>query len=151
MAKIPTIVCALPLYHIFAFTYCMMQSMRLGGKLILIANPRDLPTMFEELSKHRIHLMPAVNTLFNGMVNHPAFSTVDWSSLVGATGGGSAVQASVATAWLEKTGRPDPGGLRPERNLSVASGNPADATELQRHHRCSAAQYLDEAAGRRRS
>ena len=91
-----TIVCALPLYHIFAFTYCMMQSMRLGGKLILIANPRDLPTMLQELSKHRIHLMPAVNTLFNGMVNHPEFNTVDWSHLVGATGGGSAVQGAVA-------------------------------------------------------
>jgi acyl-CoA synthetase (AMP-forming)/AMP-acid ligase II len=48
-------VCALPLYHIFAFTYCMMLSMRMGGKLILIPNPRDLPAVLKELSKHRIH------------------------------------------------------------------------------------------------
>ncbi len=125
----PTIVCALPLYHIFAFTYCMMQSLRLGGKLILIANPRDLPTMFKELSKQRIHLMPAVNTLFNSMVNHPAFNTVDWSSLVGATGGGSAVQASVAKAWLEKTGHPILEGYGLSETSPVASGNPADSTE----------------------
>ena len=124
-----TIVCALPLYHIFAFTYCMMQSMRLGGKLILIANPRDLPTMFQELSKHRIHLMPAVNTLFNGMVNHPEFNTVDWSHLVGATGGGSAVQGAVAKLWLEKTGRPILEGYGLSETSPVASGNPADATD----------------------
>ena len=124
-----TIVCALPLYHIFAFTYCMMQSMRLGGKLILIANPRDLPTMLQELSKHRIHLMPAVNTLFNGMVNHPEFNTVDWSHLVGATGGGSAVQGAVAKLWLEKTGRPILEGYGLSETSPVASGNPADATD----------------------
>jgi long-chain acyl-CoA synthetase len=125
----PSIVCALPLYHIFAFTYCMMQSMRLGGKLILIANPRDLPAMFQELSKHRIHLMPAVNTLFNGMLNHPGFNTVDWSHLVGATGGGSAVQASVARLWLQKTGRPILEGYGLSETSPVASGNPANTTE----------------------
>ena len=124
-----TIVCALPLYHIFAFTYCMMQSMRLGGKLILIANPRDLPTMFQELSKHRIDMMTAVNTLFNGMVNHPEFNTVDWSHLVGATGGGSAVQGAVAKLWLEKTGRPILEGYGLSETSPVASGNPADATD----------------------
>ena len=79
-AEQPVIVCALPLYHIFAFTYCMMLSMRLGGKLILIANPRDMAGMLKELSAHKIHLMPGVNTLFNGMANHADFKTVDWST-----------------------------------------------------------------------
>ena len=62
----PTSVCALPLYHIFAFTVNMMLSMRTGGKLILIPNPRDLPAVLKELSKHTFHSFPAVNTLFNG-------------------------------------------------------------------------------------
>jgi long-chain acyl-CoA synthetase len=122
-------VCALPLYHIFAFTYCMMQAMQMGGKLILIANPRDMPGMLKELSKHRIHLMPAVNTLFNGMANHPDFNTVDWSHLVGATGGGTAVQSSVAKLWLEKTGRPILEGYGLSETSPTASGNPANATE----------------------
>jgi long-chain acyl-CoA synthetase len=34
----PTSVCALPLYHIFAFTVNMMLGMRTGGKVILIPN-----------------------------------------------------------------------------------------------------------------
>ena len=134
MAKIapneqPTSVCALPLYHIFAFTYCMMLSMRMGGKLILIPNPRDLPAMFKELSKHRIHVMPAVNTLFNGMANHPDFKTVDWSHLKGSTGGGTAVQSAVARLWLQKTGSPILEGYGLSETSPAACGNPATATE----------------------
>ena len=125
----PVIVCALPLYHIFAFTYCMMLAMRLGGKLILIANPRDMPGMLKELSAHKIHLMPGVNTLFNGMANHPDFKTVDWSHLKAATGGGTAVQSSVAKLWLEKTGRPILEGYGLSETSPTATGNPANATE----------------------
>ena len=126
----PTTVCALPLYHIFAFTYCMMLSMRMGGKLILIPNPRDLPAMFKELSRHRIHVMPAVNTLFNGMANHPDFKTVDWSHLIGSTGGGTAVQSAVAKLWLAKTGCPILEGYGLSETSPTASGNPATATEF---------------------
>ena len=125
-----TFVCALPLYHIFAFTYCMMLAMRLGGKLILIANPRDMPGMLKELSKHRIHVLPAVNTLFNGMANHPDFNTVDWSHLKGSTGGGTAVQSAVAKLWLEKTGCPILEGYGLSETSPTASGNPANATEF---------------------
>ena len=102
----PTGVCALPLYHIFAFTVGMMLSMRTGGKLILIPNPRDIPAVLKELTKHRIHSFPAVNTLFNGLANNPDFNTVDWSHLKVSVGGGTAVQSSVAKLWVDKTGCP---------------------------------------------
>jgi len=102
----PTSVCALPLYHIFAFTVNMMLSMRTGGKLILIPNPRDIPAVLKELSKHTFHSFPAVNTLFNGLANHPDFGTVNWKNLKVSVGGGMAVQAAVAKLWLEKTGCP---------------------------------------------
>ncbi len=99
-----TYVCALPLYHIFAFTVNMMLGMRSGAKNILIPNPRDLPAVLKELSKHRIHMFPAVSTLFNGLANHPDFGTVDWSHLRVSLGGGMAVQSAVAKLWLDKTG-----------------------------------------------
>ena len=102
----PTSVCALPLYHIFAFTIGMMLNMRMGGKLLLIPNPRDIPAVLKELQKHTIHSFPAVNTLFNGLANHPDFNTVDWSHLRVSLGGGTAVQSSVAKLWFEKTGCP---------------------------------------------
>lgn len=102
----PTSVCALPLYHIFAFTVNMMLSLRTGGKTILIPNPRDLPAVLKELSHHTFHSFPAVNTLFNGLVNHPDFGKVDWSNLKVSVGGGMAVTGQVAKLWLEKTGCP---------------------------------------------
>ena len=125
----PTAVCALPLYHIFAFTVGMMLSMRTGGKLILIPNPRDLPAVLKELSKHKFHSFPAVNTLFNGLANHPDFKTVDWSNLKVSVGGGMAVQGAVAKLWLEKTGCPICEGYGLSETSPSASCNPTTSTE----------------------
>jgi long-chain acyl-CoA synthetase len=97
-------VCALPLYHIFGFNSNMMLSMHMGGANILIANPRDLGATLKELKQHKFHSFPAVNTLFNGLANHPDFDRVDWSHLKISVGGGMAVQSAVAKLWLEKTG-----------------------------------------------
>jgi long-chain acyl-CoA synthetase len=124
-----TFVCALPLYHIFAFTVGMMVSMRLGGKLILIPNPRDFPAVLGELAKHKIHVMPAVNTLFNGLANHPDFNKVDWKNLVVSAGGGTAVQSSVAKLWFEKTGCAIAEGYGLSETSPIATSNPVNITE----------------------
>lgn len=126
----PTGVCALPLYHIFAFTVGMMLSMRTGGKLILIPNPRDLPAVLKELSKFKFHSLPAVNTLFNGLANHPDFNKVDWSNLKVSVGGGMAVQGAVAKLWLEKTGCPICEGYGLSETSPSASCNPVTSTEF---------------------
>ncbi len=135
MNKVPaseqsTSVCALPLYHIFAFTVGMMLGMRTGGKLILIPNPRDLPAVLKELSKHTFHSFPAVNTLFNGLANHPDFNKVDWSNLKVSVGGGMAVQGAVAQKWLEKTGCPICEGYGLSETSPSASCNPVTSTEF---------------------
>ena len=123
----PTYVCALPLYHIFAFTVNMMLGMRTGGKNILIPNPRDLSAVLKELSKHKVHSFPAVNTLFNGLANHPDFNTVDWSHLKISLGGGMAVQSAVARLWLQKTGCPICEGYGLSETSPSASCNPTDS------------------------
>lgn len=124
-----TFVCALPLYHIFAFTVGMMVSMRLGAKLILIPNPRDLPAVLGELAKHKIHVMPAVNTLFNGLANHADFNKVDWRNLVVSAGGGTAVQSAVAKLWLQKTGCAICEGYGLSETSPIATCNPVTITE----------------------
>ena len=135
MAKVPageqpTSVCALPLYHIFAFTVNMMLSMRTGGKTILIPNPRDLRAVLKELSQHTFHSFPAVNTLFNGLANHPDFHNVNWKNLKVSVGGGMAVQAAVAKLWLEKTGCPICEGYGLSETSPSASCNPVTGKEF---------------------
>ncbi|MDC8785726.1 long-chain-fatty-acid--CoA ligase [Roseateles koreensis] len=120
-------VCALPLYHIFGFTTNMMLSMHVGGCNVLIPNPRDLSGVFKELAQHRFHSLPAVNTLFMGMANHPEFKTVDWSHLVIAVGGGMAVQQATAKLWLEKTGCPICEGYGLSETSPIVSCNPTDS------------------------
>ena len=126
----PTSICALPLYHIFAFTVNMMLGMRTGGKVILIPNPRDLPAVLKELSKHTFHSFPAVNTLFNGLANHPDFNTVNWSNLKVSIGGGMAVQRAVAKLWLEKTGCPICEGYGLSETSPSATCNPVTSKEF---------------------
>ncbi len=121
-------VCALPLYHIFGFTANLMLSMHMGGVNVLIPNARDIPAMLKELSKHKIHSFPAVNTLFNAMANHADFNTVDWSNLVICVGGGMAVQQATAKLWLEKTGCPICEGYGLSETSPVATCNPCDST-----------------------
>lgn len=96
---------ALPLYHIYALTVNCMMMTRIGGHQILIPNPRDMAGFIKELSKHRFTVMTAVNTLYNGLLSHPAFAELDFSSLKVASAGGMALQSAVAKKFHEVTGR----------------------------------------------
>jgi long-chain acyl-CoA synthetase len=101
-----TIVTALPLYHIFALTVCCLLGWQVGGMCILIPNPRDMPGVVKELAKYKVNVMPAVNTLFNGLLNTPGFDKLDFSHLKVCNGGGMATQRAVAEKWLKVTGCP---------------------------------------------
>ena len=98
------IITALPLYHIFAMTANGLVFMNLGAKNVLITNPRDMPGFVKELKKHKFTAFTGVNTLFNGLLNTPGFSDIDFTSLRLTLGGGMAVQRSVAERWKKTTG-----------------------------------------------
>jgi long-chain acyl-CoA synthetase len=121
-----TIVCALPLYHVFAFVSCALLGMRVGGLNILIANPRDLPGMVAQLAKFRIQVFPAVNTLFNALTASAEFARLDFSQLVISNGGGMAVQEAVAKKWLEITGCPIAEGYGLSESTSGVTCNRTD-------------------------
>ena len=97
---------ALPLYHIFALTACALIGMRNGAVSLLIPNPRDIPNLISELSKYPVNYFPAVNTLFNALLNHRDFGKLKWDHLKSSIGGGMAVQQLVAERWFKATGTP---------------------------------------------
>ena len=124
------IVCALPLYHIFALTACYLLAVRAGGCNLLIPNPRDIPGFIKELAKYQVNSFPAVNTLYNGLMHHPDFKKLDFSKLKISNGGGMAVQRPVADQWKAVTGCFIAEGYGLSETSPTLTCNPATATEF---------------------
>ncbi|MDE5444645.1 long-chain-fatty-acid--CoA ligase [Bradyrhizobium sp. CSA207] len=124
------IVCALPLYHIFALTACYLLAVRAGGCNLLIPNPRDIAGFIKELAKYQVNSFPAVNTLYNGLMHHPDFKKLDFSKLKISNGGGMAVQRSVAEQWKAVTGCFIAEGYGLSETSPTLTCNPATTTEF---------------------
>ena len=101
------VVTALPLYHIFSLTANCLTFLKAGAKNILITNPRDITGFINEIKHTGFTAITGVNTLFNAMLNHPKFSTIDFSKLKLAWSGGMALQKCVSKRWREQTHSPD--------------------------------------------
>ena len=120
----------LPLYHIFSLTANCLVFMSIGGENVLIPNPRDLPRFIREMRKHRFTAMTGVNTLFNALLNQPAFRHVDFAAFRLTLGGGMAVQEAVAKRWKEVTGVPLVEAYGLTETAPAATINPLDQAEF---------------------
>jgi long-chain acyl-CoA synthetase len=119
------VITALPLYHIFALVTNCLAFLPLGGRNILITNPRDFPGFVAELKKYKFNFISGVNTLFNALLNTPGFAGVDFSALRVSFAGGMAVQPAVAARWKQVTGCILSQGWGLTETSPVATGNPS--------------------------
>ncbi|MEE9928893.1 AMP-binding protein [Microvirgula aerodenitrificans] len=138
------IITALPLYHIFSLTANLMVFTELGALNVLITNPRDIAGFIKDIKKYPVTSITGVNTLFNALLHHPDFKTIDFSTWRMALGGGMAVQRAVAERWKEVTGVPlieaygltetSPAACMNPLNLSEYNGNiglPVPSTDIE--------------------
>ncbi|GAF56828.1 LOW QUALITY PROTEIN: long-chain-fatty-acid-CoA ligase [Psychrobacter sp. JCM 18901] len=124
------ILTALPLYHVFSFMVCGMCSMYQGYASLLIPNPRDLDGLIKEMAKYKPAFIPAVNTLFNGLVHKDNFADLDFSNLKASIGGGMSVLPSVAKEWHKITGLPIVEGYGLSETSPVVAFNPMTIAEF---------------------
>ena len=123
--------CALPMYHIFALTGCGLLGMRLGARILLVPNARDLPNLIGILKEFpEINVFPGVNTLFQALLNNSKFTDLDFSRWALTIGGGMAVQRSVAERWQALTGTVITEGYGLSETSPVASCNTPLAQEF---------------------
>jgi long-chain acyl-CoA synthetase len=120
------VVTALPLYHIFALTMNCLLFIELGGRSLLITNPRDIPGLVKELSHYPFTAMTGVNTLFNALLNNEEFHKLDFSTLRLSVGGGMPVQQAVAERWEKLTGKHLLEGYGLTECSPLVTGNPYD-------------------------
>ncbi|OGB59165.1 MAG: long-chain fatty acid--CoA ligase [Burkholderiales bacterium RIFCSPLOWO2_12_FULL_64_33] len=116
-------IAALPLYHIFALTLCLL-AIRQGSSLTLIPNPRDIPKFVAELKKRPFHMLPAVNTLFNALLQNPQFKTLDFSHLCVSQAGGMAASEGTAKQWQKVTGSTMIEGWGMSETCAIGTNNP---------------------------
>jgi len=134
LARLPDLrkvnsIAALPLYHIFALTLCFL-AIRQGSQLTLVPNPRDFAKFIETLKKRPFHMMPGVNTLFNALLQHPLFKTVDFSNLCLTQAGGMAASEGTARAWQSATGSAMIEGWGMSETCAIGTNNPVTQTSF---------------------
>jgi acyl-CoA synthetase (AMP-forming)/AMP-acid ligase II len=122
-------IAALPLYHIFALTLCLL-AIRWGAHMTLIPNPRDIGKFIEVLKRRPFHMLPAVNTLFNALLQHPQFRSVDFSQLAVSQAGGMAASEGTARQWRQATGSVMVEGWGMSETCAIGTNNPVTTTSF---------------------
>lgn len=129
--EIETVLTPLPLYHIYSLTVNAMIFMGLGGRNILIANPRDIKMVMKILRNETFTGITAVNTLYNAFLDNEEFRQRDFSKLKLAMAGGMAMQKAVADRFREVTGKPIIEGYGLTECSPIVSMNPVDLTHMR--------------------
>lgn len=133
-AEIETNLSLLPMYHIFSLTVNCLMFMSLGGRNILIANPRDVKKVVFIIRRETFTGVAGVNTLFNGLLEDEGFRSRDFSKLKLTLAGGMATQRAIADRWQQVTGNPITEGYGLTECSPIVTMNPIDLAHIDQMH-----------------
>lgn len=125
------VITPLPLYHVFSLVVNCLAFIKLGGKNILITNPRDFDGFVKELQGIPFTVITGVNTLYNALLNTKGFSDIDFSHLKATVTGATALQPAVAAQWKQMTGCTIVEGFGMTEATAAISCNPLDLKEYK--------------------
>ncbi|WP_321941752.1 AMP-binding protein [Paraburkholderia tropica] len=129
--EVETVLTPLPLYHIYSLTVNALIFLGLGGRNILIANPRDTKRMMMILRRETFTGITAINTLYNALLDSEAFRRRDFSALKLAMAGGMATQKAVADRFKAVTGQPIVEGYGLTECSPIVATNPVDLQNMR--------------------
>ncbi|MFT7462561.1 MAG: long-chain acyl-CoA synthetase [Pseudohongiellaceae bacterium] len=95
---------ALPYFHIFGMTVCMNVPVMMGAAIVIMPNPRDIPQMIKNVTKHRITLMPGVPAIFGAILNTPGIEKLDLTSVKAVFSGSAPLPEDVTRRFEALTG-----------------------------------------------
>jgi long-chain acyl-CoA synthetase len=129
--EVETVLTPLPLYHIYSLTLNAMIFMLLGGRNILIANPRDTKRVMKVIRHETFTGITAVNTLYNAFLDDEEFRKRDFSKLKLAMAGGMAMQKAVAERFKAVTGKTIVEGYGLTECSPIVTMNPVSFTHMR--------------------
>jgi long-chain acyl-CoA synthetase len=108
---------AIPFFHVFGMTVGMLESLYVGGKLMVMPDPRDIEMLMKIIEEEGITLFPGVPTLYIAIINHKNVKNYDLKSVKVCISGGAPLPVEVQREFEAITG----GKLREGYGLTEAA------------------------------
>lgn len=93
----------LPLYHIFSLTITAFCVYTVGGHVLLVTDPRNIPSLVKLFKNNAITMITGLNTLYAGLLRNNDFCQLDFSTLKLTISGGMGTREVVANEWQRVT------------------------------------------------
>ncbi|MEE1656049.1 dicarboxylate--CoA ligase PimA [Microvirga sp. CF3062] len=98
------VICALPLFHIYALTTILLRQIRNGNEILLRLR-FDPETTLRDIEVKRATAFPGVPTMWIALANYPGLENRDFSSVIHLSSGGAPLPVEVGERFHRLTGQ----------------------------------------------
>lgn len=95
---------AIPFFHVYGMTVCMLYSVTMAAELVIVPNPRPIENVMRVIAKERCTVYPGVPAMYIGIINHPNVGQYDLTCIKACISGSSALPLEVQQRFNAITG-----------------------------------------------